>query len=162
MAIIEQIGKRLTDAGQSAAQQTKNFTDVARLNSAISEKEKKISQLYSLIGKSYYERHKFDSAAEESESIGEINSLFYEIAQNREKISQIKGVMTCEKCGAEVPANSSFCSVCGARVNRGAAVGKDAGAERRCPSCNAVVEEGNLFCMHCGTKVDGTGESTNV
>lgn len=161
MAIFERIGKQLTDAGQSAAQQTRNFTDVARLNSAISEREKKISQLYSLIGKSYYEKHKFDSGAEESECIGEINSLFYEIAQNREKIRQIKGVMTCEKCGAEVSVNSSFCSVCGASINHADAVREEAGAGRRCPNCNAVVEEGNLFCIHCGAKVDGTGEGTN-
>ena len=66
MAIFERIGKQLTDAGQSAAQQTRNLTDVARLSSAISEKEKKISQLYSVIGQSYYEKHKHDSAAEES------------------------------------------------------------------------------------------------
>lgn len=161
MAIFERIGKQLTDAGQSAAQQTRNLTDVARLSSAISEKEKKISQLYSVIGQSYYEKHKHDSAAEESEGIEEINSLFYEIAQNCEKIKQIKGVMTCENCGADVPANSAFCNVCGTRINHVTVVGKDVGLGRRCPCCNAVVEKGNRFCMRCGTRIDEADENTN-
>ena len=55
MAFFEQLGKRLADAGQGVAQQTKNLADVTRLNSAISEKERKISQLYLAIGQSYYE-----------------------------------------------------------------------------------------------------------
>ena len=42
MAFFEEIGKRLTNAGQNVAQQTKNLADVAQLNSAISDKEKKI------------------------------------------------------------------------------------------------------------------------
>ena len=54
MSFFDQIGKRITDAGQGVAQQTKNFADVTRLNSAISDKEKRISQLYQSIGKTYY------------------------------------------------------------------------------------------------------------
>lgn len=39
--LFEQLGKRLTDAGQDVVQQTKNLADVTQLNSAISDKEKK-------------------------------------------------------------------------------------------------------------------------
>lgn len=55
MAFFEEIGKRLTDAGQNVAKQTKNLADVTQLNSAISEREKKIAQLFSAIGQAYYE-----------------------------------------------------------------------------------------------------------
>ena len=152
MAILGRIKSGVTSAGQNAAQQTKNFAEVAKLNSVNSEKEKKIAQLYSDIGKSYYERHRQDGDAEESEKIEKINALFDEIAQNREKIMQIKGVVKCEKCGADVPIDAAFCSHCGEKVNRGAMSG-DAGDERRCPHCNAVVPEGNLYCMECGGKI---------
>lgn len=40
MSIFEKIGEKLSGAGQGVAQQVKNFADVARLNSIISEKEK--------------------------------------------------------------------------------------------------------------------------
>ena len=38
MAFFEQLGKRLTDAGQNVVQQTKNLADVTQLNSAISDR----------------------------------------------------------------------------------------------------------------------------
>lgn len=47
----------------------KNFADVARLNSIISEKEKQIAQLYIEIGQAYYEHHKIDPQGEEIERI---------------------------------------------------------------------------------------------
>ena len=102
MAFFEQIGKHLSDAGQNVAQQTKKLADVTQLNSTISEKQKKISQLFLAIGQSYYERHKTEeNPQEEAEKIAEINAIAAEIAEAREKIKRLKGVIKCEKCGAE-------------------------------------------------------------
>ena len=106
---------RLADAGQGVAQQTKNLADVTRLNSAISEKERKISQLYLAIGQSYYEAHRQDAAAECPQQIEQIDQLHEEIAQHREEIKQIKGVVKCSACGAEIPLHAAFCNVCGAK-----------------------------------------------
>ena len=158
MAFFEQLGKRLTDAGQNVAQQTQKFADVTRLNSTISENEKKISHLFLVIGQSYYEKHKNDSVAEELEKIAEVNTLYSEIAVNREKIKQIKGVVKCENCGADVPLNASFCNACGTKVNRNDVPNVSTEFECLCPACHAVVEKGNLFCNHCGAKIENTNE----
>ncbi len=154
MAFFEQLGKRLTDAGQNVAQQTKNLADVTQLNSAISDREKKISQLYLNIGQLYYEEHKGDSTAEHQEIIGEINALYAEIAQNREKIKQIKGVVKCPKCGADVPLNAAFCNACGTKMERTGSVSETNGAQRHCPVCHAAVSAEDSFCNNCGAKVD--------
>ena len=74
MSIFEKIGEKLSGAGQGVAQQVKNFADVARLNSIISEKEKQIAQLYIEIGQAYYEHHKIDPQGEEIERIQKISS----------------------------------------------------------------------------------------
>ena len=108
MAFFEQLGKTLTNAGQGVAQQTKNFTEITRLNGVISDKEKQIEQLYTIIGKAYYEAHKNDAFAESGDSIQRINDLLAEIARHKEEIKQIKGVTPCPACGAEVPASSAF------------------------------------------------------
>lgn len=158
MAFFEQIGKRITDAGQNVAQQTKDLADVTKLSNAISEREKKISQLFLLIGQSYYEGHKDDPVAEDLEKIAEINSLYTEIFANREKIKQIKGVTKCENCGADVPLNAAFCNSCGTKVIRKETVSQNTGKERMCPACHAIVEDGNLFCNHCGVKIEITNE----
>ena len=153
MAFFEQIGKHLTDASQNVAQQTKNIADVSKMNSAISEREKRILQLYSLIGQSYYDRHKNDCLAEEMDKIVEINALFSEISDFREKIKQIKGVTKCQNCGADVPADASFCNACGTKVIRFTESYVKETRERRCPACNTVVDKDNLFCNNCGKEL---------
>lgn len=152
MAFFEQIGKKITDAGQGVARETKNLADIARLNSSISDKEKRIAALYSEIGRAYYERHKNDAAAEEAASISEINTLFAEIEQNKDEISRIKGVTKCPNCGADVARGSAFCNSCGIAIAQSEPATAPADG-RICPSCGAAVPEGNLFCNNCGTKL---------
>ena len=153
MAFFEQLGKRISDAGQSMAQQTKNFADTTRLNMEISEKEKKIAQLYAAIGQAYYEAHKDDASAESADKIAAINALFAEIADNRDKIGQIKGVAKCASCGAEISPDALFCNSCGTKVVRAEEAKPAESAERACPACGATVAEGNAFCTSCGAKL---------
>ncbi len=154
MAFFEQLGKRLTDAGQNVAQQTKNLADVTQLNSAISDKEKTISQFYLNIGQLYYEEYKDDLSAEYREIITKINTLYTEIAQNRERIKQIKGVVKCPKCGADVPLNFAFCNVCGTKIEHDSVVSEKNETQRYCPICHATVKAEDSFCNSCGAKVE--------
>ncbi len=153
MAFFEQLGKRLSDAGQDVAQKTKNLADVTQLNSANSDKEKQIKQLMFDLGKAYFENHKNDPTAENVEKIQSIKNLYVEIHENHEKIKQIKGIVKCDNCGADVPVNATFCNGCGAKVNRPDPAAVSANAQRFCPNCDAVVPEGNMFCTKCGTKL---------
>lgn len=153
MAFFEQIGKKITNAGQSVAQQTKNFADVSQLNSAISEKEKRIAQLFLNIGQMYYEMHKENPSVEYHEIITEISTLYSEITQNQEKIKQIKGIIKCPKCGADVPLNASFCNTCGAKVEQDSVVEIENQSQRVCPVCHSVVGLNDSFCNHCGAKI---------
>lgn len=92
------------------------------------------------------------------DKITQINSLYAEIFANREKINQIKGITKCENCGADVPLNATFCSVCGTKVVCKETVNERTGNERRCPACHAIAEDGSLFCKHCGTKIESVNE----
>ena len=151
MAFFEQLGKRITDAGQGVAQQTKNFADVTRLNSTISDKEKRIAHLYEVLGRAYYEGRRDAPAPEYRDTVEEIGGLLAEIAQHREEIKQIKGIVKCPGCGADVPLQAAFCNACGARMAPQAAPAPEDGVP--CPSCGAVSPKGNRFCTHCGAKL---------
>ena len=155
MAILEGIGKKITDVSQNAASKAKDFSDIAKLNSTVSDREKQIAQLYSQIGASYYESHKADTEAEFSEQVNAINQLAAEIAQCRETIRRIKGVSVCPNCGAEIPAGSFFCKSCGTRAvpEQPKAAETVAPAPGVCPNCGAAVAEGNIFCNNCGTRI---------
>lgn len=158
MAFFEQLGKKLTDAGQGVAQQTKNFADVTRLNSEISDKEKRITQLYQAIGQAYYERHSGAPAPEHEQEVGEITALFAEIARRREEIKQIKGIVKCPSCGADVPLQAAFCNACGARMERTTPPQAPVQTENMkvCPACGAASPKENRFCTKCGAKFDET------
>ena len=71
------------------------------------------------------------------------------ITERRQKIQDIKGVVRCEKCGAEVSAIAAFCSACGAAMPKNQAANINQNLEK-CPSCGAMVPKGNRFCTACG------------
>lgn len=154
MDLFGNIGKKITNTGQNVAKHTKNFADVAQLNSAISEREKKISQLFLNIGQVYYEAHKNDSEGEYQENIAEISKLYFEITQNQEKIKQIKGVVKCPQCGADVPLNAAFCNTCGTKIERGSGIETNGGIHKICPECHSAVDPEDSFCNYCGAKIE--------
>ena len=152
MPFFEQLGKKLTDAGQGVAQQARNTADIARLNSAISEKKKLIAADMAALGERYYAAHKDDPSAELSDLVSAINSLNEEIHRCEEEIKQIKGVTKCPGCGADVPLGAAFCSVCGKPAEQPAPVIPE--GMRECPNCHRPVPAENKFCTNCGTKMD--------
>jgi len=152
MGIFNKIGKGLTNVGMDVADQTKKLTNVAKLEFSISEREKKISQLFTALGQTYYETRKNDADAEFQDFIHELRSQFSEIAQFQEEIKQLKGVVKCD-CGAEVSIHAKFCHTCGAPIIAEYTISSTNNLNT-CPNCGKLVDCDNLFCNHCGTKMD--------
>ncbi|HIY20461.1 MAG TPA: zinc ribbon domain-containing protein [Candidatus Flavonifractor merdigallinarum] len=156
MSIFDQIGKKLSDAGQETATKAKNFAEVTRLNGMVSDLEKQIAKMFQDMGQSYYEHHQNDPNAEEQERITAIQNAYAEIARYQEQIKQIKGVERCPNCGAEVAIGSAFCNACGAKL-----MAQPQPTGRACPNCHAPVNSGDLFCNACGTRMPD-GETQGV
>ncbi|MBQ9082327.1 MAG: zinc ribbon domain-containing protein [Clostridia bacterium] len=116
MAFFEDLGKKLSCFGQSAAQKTKDLTEIARLVAANADRSRKIDQLYTEIGKAYYAAHKDDAFSESAAQIVEITTLTAEIAAAQDEINRIKGLVKCANCGADVEASNAFCNACGAKI----------------------------------------------
>lgn len=101
MELFEQIGKKVTDAGQGAAQQAKIVADIAKLTGMISERKKRVAQLYGEVGKLYYEQHKDDPEAEEPDRIREITTLTEEIAKARKTVKQLQSAIGNSNSGGD-------------------------------------------------------------
>ena len=85
--------------------------------------------------------------------------------------SQQSQMITCPKCGNELPANAKFCLECGSKIEQLAdnemicpACGKKTPKGKfcmecgqplanRCPNCGVEVPQGGKFCLECGTKL---------
>ena len=85
---------------------------------------------------------------------------------------------TCQKCGAQIPAYSVFCSSCGAKyeepvqqqpaqenvqwqqpmdtaatTQEGTFTSPEA-QQKTCPNCGSLITEGQAFCVNCGQKIN--------
>ena len=153
MAFFDQLGKQISNAGKTVAQQTKNFADGTLLQNSISEKQKSTQQLYAALGQIYYEAHKDDPTAKGYATISQITTLLAEINQCREQLSRLRGNNICPTCGAEVPGNAQFCRGCGTKMEV-LTPAPPAPAHNTCPNCGAAVPGDSQFCRSCGTRVE--------
>ncbi len=146
MAFFDDLGKKISQAGQTAVQKTKDMTEIAKYNSEISEAERKIAAIYSDIGMLYVKLHRDAPEEQIAPMIKALNEVESRIAECREQIKDIKGIALCASCGAQLT-GGAFCSSCGAPAP---AQEKPEGAF--CSSCGAPLADGSAFCTSCGAR----------
>lgn len=149
MGFFSELGKKVTDAGQKTVQKTKEISEVAHVNSLISQNENKINNAYFQIGKLYVSIHGNDGEEEFEGLVSMIAELEQQIVIYRKQIQDIKGIQHCEKCGAEVPKGVAFCSSCGNAMPK-VEMQENFDDCVRCASCGAMVKKGMRFCTSCG------------
>lgn len=148
MALWENISKKTAQTTAKVAQQARVLSESNRLNGLIAEQEKKINETYFQLGKLYAAIHFEDYESDFAGMIQTIAEAQTKIAEYRAEIQKVRGVVRCEKCGAEVQKGVAFCSTCGAQIPR--EDGLDPSQFVRCDGCGASVERGARFCTTCG------------
>ena len=116
MSFLDDMSKKITDAGRATAQKGKEVADIAKLRSQISEEQKKLREIYEQIGKRYVEELGDTPAESFAEDVDAVRLSQDKIEECQKKIGEIKGVVKCPKCGEEAPSGSAFCSACGAKM----------------------------------------------
>lgn len=160
MAFFDDLSRKLTSVSQTAVQKTKDVADIAKINSEISDLQRTANNLYYEIGKLYVAKH---AASCESDFVGMIGSVLdaeNKISERRQRIQDIKGVIRCEKCGAELPSGAAFCSSCGASIPKNT-VAVDHTDMEKCANCGAMVQKGMRFCTVCGKPMNQQMPSQN-
>ncbi len=153
MAFLEDIGKKISDAGQSTIQKTRDLADTAKYTTAIFEEEKKIEFNMEQIGKLYYEEIKSAPGDNYAQYVEQINESQRKIEEMQEKIKEMKARGRCSNCGAPVSNEDVFCAACGYKIER-----QKPGIV--CAACGKKLDPGMAFCIYCGTKVEKTDSET--
>lgn len=151
--IFDDIGKKISQAGQTVVQKTKDFSDVSRINGLISDEEKKINNNYSVIGKLYYTKYADTCDAEFATLVASIKESESKLAEYKQQIKDIKGTVHCEKCGAELTQDASFCNICGAPVATAPKAEASAPQGLVCSGCGSALKPDMKFCTTCGKPV---------
>lgn len=149
MAFFDDISKKINDATSSAAQKSRDNSEVTRLKAAVSEEEAKINNAYIQIGKIYCTNHADDAEECFAAFVDAIKESEKKIAAMNAHIREIRGIVVCTKCGNELPSNVAFCSFCGTpapapKVDPNIII---------CPGCRATVQKGMRFCTSCGFRM---------
>ena len=148
MAFWDNLSQKASETTAKAMQKAKEMSDVAKLNSMISEEEAKINNTYYQVGKLYVTMHPHDHEEEFAGMVASLAEAEEKIKSYRQQIQDIKGVVRCPQCGAEVQSGAAFCSSCGTPMPKGQSVNTDDLV--RCDSCGAMVKKGVRFCTACG------------
>lgn len=148
MAFWDNFSQKASETTAKAMQKAKEMSDIAKLNSMISEEETKINNTYYQIGKLYVAMHHQDYEEEFVGMVTTIREADEKIKSYKQQVQDIKGVMCCTQCGAEVQAGVAFCSSCGAPMPKVQQISMEEMV--RCEGCGAMVKKEARFCTSCG------------
>lgn len=152
--ILDDLGKRLTEAGKTTVQKTKEITDLAKLNSQISAEERSQESLFSQLGKEYFNQHAQDAEPVLSQTVNDINASMERVRELHKQINSIRGVRACEDCGAEAPLGAIFCPACGVKLPEYVAPEGEPVGPARCAGCGRELKITDQFCPTCGAKIE--------
>lgn len=116
--IFKKIGDTLTDAGKTVGEKTKQAGTVAKLNAKIISSEHSVSESYSILGKYYYDTHKDNPDEEIAETVNAVTAALDTIAELKNELLAIRGLVKCKNCGSDCPFEDSFCGKCGAELEK--------------------------------------------
>lgn len=114
MALWENLSRKASVVAEKAVQQAKDLSEQVKLRGQIADEEKTITDSYTQIGKQYAELHPEDYEEVFAGWFAAIENAQRRAEVLRGQLRDLKGVALCPRCGAEVAADASFCSACGA------------------------------------------------
>jgi len=118
MAFFGDLGKKVSEAAQTAVKKSGELVEITKLNMSIGSEEEKIQKLYAKMGKAIYDMYCSGEDIPEAlkEDCEAIKGHEQAIEGFRAKIREIKNSSVCANCGAEIDNESAFCSKCGAKI----------------------------------------------
>ena len=148
---LDNLGEKLQKTGKEAVSKTKDLAQIAKLTLAEKKAKKKILEAYAKIGREYVKLNLDNAERIMPEEFDIISDAEAEIKTIIARVRELKGMVLCPKCGAEMDADVAFCEKCGAPNT----VKDDIAAALNpvCPKCQAPVEPGQDACVICGAKL---------
>ena len=117
MAGWEDIKGSLFAAGRDVSQKAKEVSEIAKLKMDIRTKEDFVEKQFADLGRAYYEATKENAVGDDIERFQVIEEAMAEVNRMKQQVLEIQGAVQCPKCGKKVPAGTTFCSDCGAKIN---------------------------------------------
>lgn len=135
--------KKVSDG---VSQKATDVSATMRLNSQIKNDEEEMNKTLKSLGELYYNNAKQGTDGDYTAMIARIDELKADITACKEQLIDLKGMIQCPKCGAELEKGARFCVQCGYEL--------PVPVKKVCAGCGAELADGVKFCTKCGTKVE--------
>lgn len=155
MAMLDDMDKKISGWFNAGAGKAKDMSESLKISAAIREEETKQTDLYRQIGQFYFENCAEEATGQLKVWCTDVLASKAQVMQYKEQLRVLKGTVGCPNCGAEVPANSAFCNVCGTKIEKIEIPRRQMGG-KICPQCGTPAEDNSAFCTACGMKLPET------
>ena len=145
-AFFEGIGRKFSQTGQDAVKKTKDLAEISRINSQMTEEEKKLNKLYMKLGQLYYQMNKETADAVYLDIFQAIGGCLQTMDRYQVMVDEIRGIKKCSRCQTEVALSSMFCPTCGNKLSDD----RETGVSTICPDCGMENGSSATTCMKCG------------
>ena len=115
-----------------------------------------IENCYCKLGEIFLEKYQDAATGEDIQYIERITRLQDKLATLNDRLEELKNVLFCPICCGQVPANSNFCNLCGAKLEKNSSDNETnershtQNIREICPKCGKSVGMQYDFCIHCG------------
>jgi predicted nucleic acid-binding Zn ribbon protein len=132
-------------------EETGSLTARGRIRGELADAERARSLQIGKLGETVYAKYRGKSSGDQEIDllVGTIAEAERRLDDLEEQLNHLDGRRTCPSCGASVPLNSQFCSICGAKL-------PPAEGLSVCPRCGKPLQPGDKFCINCGYQVRPT------
>ena len=111
MGIFDKVGETIN----TTADKAKSISELSNLKKRLQYEEERIEEIFSEIGKKYFEepvqnKKLLDSLCED------IITRQKRVKRMNFELNELKGIKVCEHCGTQIDEKFMFCGVCGAKL----------------------------------------------
>ena len=153
MSFFENLGKKISQAGETAVEKTKQMTEIACLNGKIDDVQKNLDKVYKQIGEIYAEKYSDIAPEDLVDYITQVKNYQTELETLGKDLDYVKGYVRCGQCGLLIKIGDAFCGKCGEAAPVVERAEKE-GDSSTCPKCGSEVDENARFCPDCGANLE--------
>lgn len=140
--------------GQNASNKMKDTAEIVKISGQLTNNTKQIEELYQEIGRQYCAAPPETAAAQVATLVQHVRMLQQQNEVLEQQVQDLKGVVTCPRCGNQYKNGTPFCSSCGYQF--------PCITTEICRKCGSPLEQGQGFCTICGTPVSAPGPAPAV